>query len=239
MPDLGRVKAVVRGVLVRLGLYRLDRRLKKIFRIAKYEMRFPPYGAETHKLVISSIDVVRYAAVALALNRIRSANVPGDLAEVGVYKGDLSRFMARLAPERTLHLFDTFSGFPAQDCESDDEPHDHRFKDTSVDQVKQAIGGDCANVIFHVGYFPDTAGALTAEKFAFVTLDADKYQPTLAALEVFYPRMSKGGDIFVHDYNSPESSYGVSRAVNGFFQGKPEQIVELPDRGGSVIIRKL
>ena len=77
------------------------------------------------------------------------------------------------------------------------------------------------------------------ERFAFVMVDVDKYKPTLAALEIFYSRMSRGGYVFIHDYNSPESEYGVSRAVNDFFRNKTEQIIELPDRGGSVVFRKI
>ena len=38
------------------------------------------------------------------------------------------------------------------------------------------------------------------EKFAFVSLDTDLYKPTLAGLEFFWPRMSKGGFIFIHDF---------------------------------------
>ena len=75
--------------------------------------------------------------------------------------------------------------------------------------------------------------------FAFVMLDLDKYKPTLAGLEVFYHRMNRGGYIFVHDYNRLESDYGVSKAVDDFLRDKAEQLVELPDAGGSVVIRKV
>ena len=230
--------SLTKQALTRLGLYRLDRRLKQRLRLVKYEMSYPPYGPETHRLILSAIDVVRYGAVALALTRLRQAHIAGDIAEVGVYRGELSKFMATVLPERTLHLFDTFHGFPAQDFESAGEADDHRFQDTSVAAVRRLIGDGSTRVIFHEGYFPETARELTAETFALVVVDVDKYKPTRAALEVFYPRMNAGGYFFVHDYNSPESDYGVSRAVDEFLRDKPEQLVELPDRGGSVVIRK-
>lgn len=230
-------KARVRALLIQLGLYRLDKRFKKRFRIAKYEMSFPPYGQQAQEMIRASIDVVRYGAVALAINRLERTKVPGAFAEVGVYKGDLSKFIVALAPARTVHLFDTFAGFPSADAESPDE-HDDRFQDTSVEAVRRHVGAD-ARIMFHPGYFPDTAGAIVTETFAFVMLDVDKYKPTLAALEVFYPRMSPGGYIFLHDYNSPESSCGVSRAADQFFADKPECLIEIPDRGGSVVVRKL
>jgi O-methyltransferase len=69
-------------------------------------------------------------------------------------------------------------------------------------------------------------------------IDVDLYTPTLAALEFFYPRLVPGGYVFVHDYNSPESEWGVSRAVNLFMRDKPEPVVEIPDKFGTVIFRR-
>jgi predicted O-methyltransferase YrrM len=40
------------------------------------------------------------------------------------------------------------------------------------------------------------------EKFAFVSLDMDLYKPTLEGLRYFYPRMSRGGIIAIHDFFS-------------------------------------
>ena len=43
----------------------------------------------------------------------------------------------------------------------------------------------------------------------------------------------------MHDYNSPESNYGVHRAANKIFEDKPEKLIAFPDIWGSVVIRKL
>ena len=226
----------IHDFLVRTGLYGLDQRLKRRLSIVKAEMSHPPYSGDIHRETLAHVDVVRYAAIALALRRIDRENVPGHLAEVGVFQGELSAFLARVAPERTLHLFDTFAGFVPDDADRPDM-HDDRFRDTSVAGVRARIG-DRENVRFHVGVFPETASELGDERFAFVMLDVDRYQPTLAGLEVFYPRLSAGGYLFVHDYNSPESEYGVSRAVDEFLQSRPERIVELPDPKGTALFRK-
>jgi O-methyltransferase len=131
-----------------------------------------------------------------------------------------------------LYLFDTFAGFPGEDGTDD------RFQDTSVEAVRRRIG-DCSNVIFRVGAFPETAHGLESELFALVLIDVDKYVATLAGLNFFYPRVSRGGYFFVHDYNSPESECGVSRAVGEFLKGKPEQVLEIPDVWGSAVFRKI
>lgn len=226
----------MKAALTRMGLYGLDRRLKKSLGVHKNGMSHPPYGADVHRLVSAHIDMVRYSTIALALNRLNEEHVPGAMAELGVFKGELSAFLASVEPQRVLHLFDTFAGFPDADLEQG-ETTDGRFRDTSEEAVRARIG-ECTNVRFHVGAFPETSAPVLGERFAFVMLDMDKYRPTLAGLEVFYPRMSPGAYMFLHDYNSPESDRAVSRAAHEFLENKPERLIEIPDAKGSVLFRK-
>lgn len=197
-------------------------------------MVFPPYDRALQPLIAQSGDPVRYTALALALDAIASDGVPGAMAEVGVYKGDTSRFLKRSRPERTLYLFDTFEGFPDADLTTADA----RFRDTGMDYVAQRIG-TTDGVVFRKGYFPETAAGLEDERFAFVLLDLDLYAPMLAGLEFFYPRLAPGGFLVLHDYHNPESDRAVSRAATLFFADKPEWVVAVPDRWGSVLIRKV
>jgi len=200
-------------------------------------MNFPTFGSEVQRDAIESGDYARYASLALALRRVEIGGVCGALAEVGVYQGAMSRFILRCAPSRTLYLFDTFDGFPIEDREPQNLG-DQRFRDTSEEHVRYALG-NAPNVLIRKGRFPATAAGLESERFALVLLDLDVFNPTLAGLEFFYSRLSRGGYVFVHDYNSPESNSACSRAVNRFLEGRPELPVELPDAWGSVVFRKL
>jgi len=197
------------------------------------EMRFPTFPPGVQQEIRSSVDPVRYATLGLAVERLKSEGIEGDFAELGVWRGDTSCFLQLCAPGRVLHLFDTFSGFP--EGLTNDKPD--RFKDTSLTQVKNRLGS-AANVAFHVGYFPSTAAGLDATRFSLVMLDADCYPSTLSGLQFFYPRTVPGGYIFLHDFNSPESDHGVSRATSEFMVGKPERIAEIPDTWGSAFFRK-
>jgi O-methyltransferase len=208
---------------------RIRRRCTGLLRGA---MRFPTYTKDVARRIANSGDRVRYASLGLALETIRREGIPGDLAELGVWRGLTSSFVHSQVPQRTLYLFDTFAGFP------DKDGADARFQDTTVQAVRRRIN-DCSNVIFKVGTFPETARGLESERFAFVLIDVDKYVWTLAGLTFFYPRISPGGYIFVHDYNSPESEHGVARAVREFLNGKPEQVIEIPDVWGSAVFRKV
>ena len=189
-----------------------------------------------NQLISLSWDPIRYATIALAIKTIKNENNKGHFAELGVFRGESSKIIHKLAPERILYLFDTFEGFPIDYLENKKDLN--RFKDTRLDLVKKNIG-NLNNIIIRKGIFPETSKGLESEVFSFVSIDADLYVSTLKGLKFFYPKVSRGGYIFVHDYHNPkESKAGVFRAVNEFMKDKPEKIIEISDVLGSVIIRK-
>jgi O-methyltransferase len=199
----------------------------------------PPEFATMHQrmVMVGSSDPVRYGALHHAFSQIKKENIQGCFAEGGVYKGHLSKFIRGYFPDRKMYLFDTFQGFDDRDT---DNGNDSRFRDTSIEGVKEHIG-NLDNIIFCKGFFPETTQGLGLEneRFAFVMLDFDKYEPTLAGLELFYPLLVPGGFLFLHDYNNPESNWACSRAMDKFMADKPEKTILLPDSWGSAMFRKI
>ncbi len=213
-------------------LYKIRLILNKIL---KSYIRYPPYNKKIHNKLISTDDPIRYTTLALALNNLNKNNINGCIAEVGVYKGNTSKIIHNLSPERKMYLFDTYEGFPSKYLNKEDK----RFQDTNVDILKKKIG-IIDNIVIKIGIFPETTKGLENEKFSFVMIDLDIYEPTMAALDFFYSRMNSGGYIFLHDYNNPKESDGaVYKAVNKFFKDKSEKIIEIPDKWGSIVIRKV
>jgi O-methyltransferase len=200
-------------------------------------MRFPTYDAQIEGMISSSTDPVRYATIALALRRIDAEKINGDIAELGVWKGKLSVFLHKIS-SRDVYLFDTFEGFDKRDVANAHARDAARFRDTSLAQVSKLFDGS-PRVHLIPGWFPDTAVAVLQNRFSMVMLDFDLYDPTKAALEFFYPRVNRGGYIFLHDFNSPESDGAISRAVRDFMYDKPERVIEIPDAWGSVMFRKV
>jgi O-methyltransferase len=198
-------------------------------------MRFPPYSSAVRDRIEAIGDDVRYASLALAIQRLETEKIDGAFAELGVWAGITSSFIHAQAPHRRFYLFDTFAGFPEGALE---KGQDDRFKDTSQQQVANRIG-NLDNVVFRAGYFPQTAAGLEEEKFALVMLDFDLYRSAVDALKFFYPRLVPGGYFFMHDFNSPESDHAISRAATEFLDGKPEALVEIPDVWGSAVFRKV
>ncbi|GBU28036.1 hypothetical protein R84B8_01594 [Treponema sp. R8-4-B8] len=146
-------------------------------------------------------------------------NIEGAVAEGGVYRGNFSCEINRVFPDKKLYLFDTFEGFDERDMEKEEKNRfsesreQNHFMETSVELVIKKLPYP-EKAIIKKGYFPETATGLE-DFFCFVNLDFDLYQPILAGLEYFYPRMVKGGIIVVHDYFS-EAYKGVKQAINEF-----------------------
>lgn len=183
-------------------------------------------------------DFVRRHSFRLVAERINQHAIPGAIAELGVYQGEQAALLNRLFPERRLRLFDTFEGFSQKDIPAEAKlsgatPGD--FSNTSVELVLSKM--DCRkNVYIHQGFFPDSADGVE-DQFAFVSLDVDLHDPTAAGLRWFYPRLSKGGYIFVHDYNN-RRYMGVRQAVDAFAQETGACVFPLPDYAGSMVIIK-
>jgi O-methyltransferase len=163
--------------------------------------------------------------------------VDGALAELGVWRGQSARVLKGMAPGRMLYLFDTFSGFPADQIPVGDSRRDRNlFADTSLEAVKSFVGTD--EVVYVPGIFPDTAKQVPADlRFCFVHIDCDLGAPAQSGLEFFYPRVNKGGLIVMHDYGN-DSWPGVAQAVDTFFADKPEGVVLIPDKAGTAVVVK-
>ncbi len=188
----------------------------------------------------SSFDI-RGAALRKIAGRIRELGVSGAVAELGVYRGDFAWQLNGLFPDRRLYLFDTFEGFDERDIRAEPHQNTHKaragFSDTGADEVLARMPHK-AMVTVVKGHFPETAGNVTEREFALVSIDADLYKPTLAGLEYFYPRLSGGGVIILHDYGSKRFD-GVQKAARSYEAEKgPFTLIPLCDLHGSAIIIK-
>jgi O-methyltransferase len=134
-----------------------------------------------------SLDFVRHTTLELCSNEIKENKVDGNLAELGVYKGDFAKRINQLFPDKKLYLFDTFKGFDAKDINTEKQKSfssgEQDFSDTSVELVlsKMKYRDNC---IVRKGFFPDSATGID-DKFCFVSIDADLYEPILAGLNFF------------------------------------------------------
>ncbi|HRP90567.1 MAG TPA: TylF/MycF/NovP-related O-methyltransferase [Edaphocola sp.] len=186
-----------------------------------------------------NLDYVRYATLTLCQEEITAKGIGGNIAEVGVFRGDFAKRLNVLFPDKKLYLFDTFEGFSKDDVQFEKNNKyssgAQDFSGTNIELVRSKMKYP-ENCIFKKGRFPETAADLE-DQFCFVSLDADLFLPIYSGLEYFYPRLSKGGYIFIHDFNNSGYS-GARDAVIKFCNENNIGFVPIADSGGTAIISK-
>lgn len=212
--------SIIKGDVV-LDYYAIGIKRERIFSIPKF----------TNYIRIHNLELVA--------QEIKEKGLKGAIAEVGVYKGEFAKYLNIAFPEKKLYLFDTFEGFDSNDVSIENEKSfsagDQDFSNTSINEVlsKMKFKNNC---IIKQGYFPESLDGIE-ETFSFVSLDADLYKPIKDGLIYFYPRLEKGGFIFIHDYNN-DLYRGAKQAVREFAEEYGVSYTPLPDTWGTVAITK-
>lgn len=206
------------------------------------------YNADDEFAFDYAQDYIRIKMFDLAAENIHD-DMPGDVAELGVFEGTFSRHINRKFPNRTIYLFDTFEGFREEEAQK--ELLAGNCDQAFIDSFKKLNGSEEValsrmkyreKAVIKKGLFPESIGGLET-KFVFVSIDVDFEDSIFEGLKYFYPRMTEGGYIFVHDYNREETDEfklsGVKKAVNRFEEefGKMKKIA-IPDTAGTLIIIK-
>lgn len=186
-------------------------------------------------------DFVKEQLMSLLAQEIERKQVKGSVAELGVFRGDFTVVINRALPTRKIYLFDTFCGFDMKDVNDDDtiknkENELLKFHDTSEEFVLSRLNMQEGQCIVRGGVFPDTFD-LHDEKFCFVSIDLNMYQPILKSLELFYPRICVGGYIMLSCYNAPFYE-GTRKAIIDYCDKSGINFLPVPDLYGSVIICK-
>lgn len=172
----------------------------------------------------TSVSEERIRNLLSLVERVVKENVPGDLAEVGVWKGGLIMAMAlkckQLGVSRTIHAYDTFLGMTAptyHDVDLDGNSASNIFDVVrcyvTLDEVKQNISlVDYPHIEYHVGDITQS-DKNSFPTFAVLRLDTDWYESTKFELTYMEPRVSPYGFVIVDDYGHWK---GSRKAVDEF-----------------------
>jgi len=146
------------------------------------------------------------------------APVPGDILEVGVWRGGtgciLASAAARWKRDARVWLCDTFGGVVKAG------PFDPVYRggehaDASSQKVERLLElQNISNATVLQGVFPDdTAVNLESRRIALVHIDVDVYQSALDVITWAEPRVPSGGVAVFDDYGFPTCK-GITRLVN-------------------------
>ena len=176
---------------------------------------------------------------------LQTLEVPGDIVELGVFRGTgmftWANFLEAYAiGDRTkiVYGFDNWEGF--REFSPEDGPElEHAHKtvgnfspEAYWDELQNAIRifdndrfiPQKARIKLIKGQIEETAPKFVEDnpgvRFSLIHFDCDLYKPTKAALNAFWPRLSRGGLMLFDEYSIADWP-GETKAVDEFLEDKP------------------
>ncbi len=186
----------------------------------------------------------------------KTINVPGDIVECGVFKGTGQIFwlkLLRIYDEYSMKKvigFDTFNYFPKSILKYEKKEANKFIKETkykgvsvtdinnkikkiSLEKRSELVKGDIIKT--SAKYVKKNKGF----RISLLNLDLDTYEGTKAALENFYPVLSKNGIIILDEYG--KRGWGETDAVDEFFSRKKNikiQSIKYSNQPSAYIIKR-
>jgi len=177
--------------------------MKSILRVAAKRAlapliyKYPPSGLQPERLATYLSGL---------LERL---SLPGDVAEIGCSVGGTAaiaaRMLKRVGWKQRYICYDTFGGFIPEQFDSDvkrgmEESRRKMFRGNSMALVRNILKRHGASEVELVqGDIARIPDAKLSDFYSVVLLDVDLADPTYVALGRFWPRIVKGGVIFVDD----------------------------------------
>ena len=135
--------------------------------------------------------------------------VPGDLVEIGVWRGGsvmimLHKLLQLGVRDRDVHLYDTFSGMTeAADVDRDRLGEAGVRCEASLSEVRAnvaSVGYPAERVNWHVGDIRAVRAEDVPPVIAVLRLDNDWHELYRHELPIFEPRVAPGGTVTIDDY---------------------------------------
>jgi hypothetical protein len=190
-----------------------------------------------------SCDIARISKLAAHYELYKMVHdIPGAIVECGVFKGaSLVRFatfrdMFGNPFSKKVIGFDTFAEFPEANFEGDKKGRMRHIgaagsmsiskgqlegilKHKGIDKFVELVEGDITKTV------PAYLDSHPELKISILNLDVDMYEPSVAVLDYFYPKIVRGGVLALDDYGVFP---GETKAVDDYFRGKNIEIRKFP-----------
>ncbi len=183
-------------------------------------------------------SIERMYALYQATRHVIDRNIPGDLAECGVWRGGSVMLMASTllslrCTDRTIWLYDTFNGVTPPADDDVQEMSGRKASDILAERERSVAdpfwgiasrslvetnlartGYPLDRFRFVEGDILSTLPATAPDRLALVRLDTDWYASTRHELQHLYPRLSPGGVLIIDDYGYWR---GARKATDEYF----------------------
>jgi O-methyltransferase len=254
------VRSIVQNQLRRFGfeLRRIEAAKNDVFfveniphQIVKPQATYSPWLADVdfsaaYAAIIEPSDfphtlVDRYRCYELW--QLASRCVPGDVLEIGVWRGGTGCLLAKrlqsTAPKKKIYLCDTFTGVVGV-TDKDPSYKNGEHSDTS-DRIVTALAErmGLTNVKIVRGIFPlETGEALSGLRFSLVHIDVDVYQSAKDCFDWALARLSVGGAVVFDDYGF-ERCGGVTKLVNELIPTFGSAVATIHNLNGHAVMIKI
>ena len=162
----------------------------------------------------------------------------GDFVECGVYRGFSSavatRYLDFARQKRRWVLFYTFEGIPEEQRDASVGNPDS-YREVELHAACVARFAAFPNVEVVRGRVPEVLAKHAPKRVAFLHLDMNSADAESAALQFFFPRLSKGAYVLLDDYGW-QIFRAQKLAADSFFNERGYSVLELPTGQGLVII---
>tara|TARA_X000000368_G_C22783688_1_gene602688 strand:+ start:81 stop:731 length:651 start_codon:yes stop_codon:yes gene_type:complete len=186
----------------------------------------------------------------------KTINVPGDIVECGVFKGTGQIYwlkLLRIYDEYSMKKvvgFDTFQSFPKSILKYEKKQAKKFLKESSYKGVSlkdinnkiKKIGLEKRSELVKGDIIKTSSNYVKKNKgfrISLLNLDLDTYEGTKAALENFYPLVSKNGIIIFDEYG--KRGWGETDAVDEFFRNKKNikiQSIKFSNQPSAFVVKK-
>jgi O-methyltransferase len=166
------------------------------------------------KACLTLIEEPFFKSIIKIIDEICEQKVVGDIVMVGVFKGGAALYLWSLFKEKrfqgNLWLFDSFKGF--NDSQLTKQKDVDSIKLFGTNKYFESLSSEtCVFNLFEKfevsdkvrivsGFIENTAKIAPIQSIAFLHIDVDAYDPTLTALDSFYPKINNGGWCVLDDY---------------------------------------
>ena len=178
--------------------------------------------------------ILRHHNLYSYIDSVLNQKIPGHFAECGTWNGNslfatLSLLDNHPALAKNIYVYDSFedglSKFSKEDFQggtinTDAEAEFVRKSFySSYDLLIDRLDNN-PSVFVKKGWIPDVFVDEPSRTYSFVHIDVDLYEPTFAAHQYFFPKMSPGGIVVCDDYGY-KSFPGAAAAVDKFLSSLP------------------
>jgi O-methyltransferase len=185
------------------------------------------------------VDIYRCYELWMLVEQV--AKVPGDIVEIGVWRGGTGALLAdrssQLGLSASVYLCDTFRGM-VKTGPKDPLYRGGELSDTSAAIVRDLVGDmELGNVKVLQGIFPDeTAHEIRSDTVRLCHIDVDVYESAQDIVAWVWPKLSVGGLLVYDDYGFPTCA-GITTHVDEQ-RSSPDRTV-IHNLNGHAIVVKL